>query len=51
MKKLFLLLLLIAGVAAVVMVVRQRSEDSFDDTWDSLAEIPGKIRDAGTSAA
>ena len=51
MKKLFFLLLLVAGVAAVVMAARRRSEGSFDDTWDSLAEIPGKIRDAGRSAA
>jgi hypothetical protein len=51
MKKLFFFLLLVAGVAAAVMVVRRRSEGSFEDTWDSLADIPGKIRDAGTSAA
>ena len=51
MKKLFFLLLLVAGVAAVVMVVRKRSEGSFEDTWDTFAEIPGKIRDAGRSAA
>lgn len=51
MKKLLFLLVLIAGIAAVVTVVRKRSEGSFEDTWDGFAELPDRIRDLGKSAA
>ncbi len=51
MKKLLMLVLLVAGVAALVMVVRKRSEDSFEDAWDTFAELPSRIRGAGRSAA
>lgn len=51
MKKLFLLLLVIGGIAAVAMILRKRSEGSFEDSWDTFAELPGKVRDLGKSAA
>ncbi len=51
MKKLLFLLVLIAGIAAVVTVVRKRSEGSFEDTWDTFTELPDRIRDLGKSAA
>ena len=51
MKKLLFLLVLIAGIAAVVMVVRKRSDGSFEDSWDTFAELPNRLRDVGKSAA
>jgi hypothetical protein len=51
MKKLFFLLLLIGGIAAVVVFLQRRSEGTFEDTWDTFSELPGKVRDAGKSAA
>jgi len=51
MKKLLVLLLVLGGVAAVIMVLRKRSEGSFEDTWDTFAELPDQARDIGTSAA
>jgi hypothetical protein len=51
MKKLLFLLVLIAGIAAVVTIVRKRSEGSFEETWDTFAELPNRVRDLGKSAA
>jgi hypothetical protein len=51
MKKLLLALLVIGGIAAIVMVLRKRSEGSFEDTWDTFAELPNEARDVGSSAA
>lgn len=51
MKKLLVLLLVLGGVAAVILVLRKRSEGSFEDTWDTFAELPDQARDIGTSAA
>lgn len=51
MKKLLLALLVIGGIAAVVMVWRKRSGGSFEDSWDTFAEMPGEVSDAGKSAA
>jgi hypothetical protein len=51
MKKLLLVLVVIGGIAAVVMVLRKRSEGSFEDSWDTFAELPNRVRDFGTSAA
>jgi hypothetical protein len=51
MKKLLFLLVLIAGIAAVVTILRKRSEGSFEETWDTFAELPNRVRDFGKSAA
>ena len=51
MKKLLFLLLVIGAVAAVVTVLRKRSEGSFEDSWDTFAELPNRVRDFGRSAA
>jgi UTP-glucose-1-phosphate uridylyltransferase len=51
MKKLLFLLVLIAGIAAVVTIVRKRSEGSFEDSWDTSAQLPNRLRDMGKSAA
>lgn len=51
MKKLLLVLLVIGGIAAVVTIVRKRSEGSFEDAWDTFAEAPDTVSDLGTSAA
>jgi hypothetical protein len=52
MKKLLFLLVLIAGIAAVVTIVRSRSEGSLDETWDTFADrLPSRVRDFGKSAA
>jgi hypothetical protein len=51
MKKLLLALVVIGGIAAVVMVLRKRSEGSFEDSWDTFSELPGQARDFGKSAA
>ena len=51
MKKLLFLLVIIGAVAAVVMMLRKRSEGSFEDTWDTFAELPNRVRDFGRSAA
>jgi hypothetical protein len=51
MKKLLFLLLVIGAVAAVVTVLRKRSEGSFEDSWDTFAELPNRVRDLGKSAA
>ena len=51
MKKLLLALLVIGGIAAIVVVLRKRSEGSFEDSWDTFAELPNRVRDLGKSAA
>jgi len=51
MKKLLFALLVVGGIAAIVVVLRKRSEGSFEDTWDTFAELPNEARDIGTSAA
>lgn len=51
MKKLLFLLVVIAGIAAVVTVLRKRSEGGYEDSWDTFAEIPSRLRDLGKSAA
>ena len=51
MKKLLLVLVVIGGIAAVVMVLRKRSEGSFEDSWDTFAELSDQARDSGKSAA
>jgi len=46
MKKFLLFLLLVGGiVAAVAIVMRRRSEDTFEDTWESFADYGTKIKD------
>lgn len=51
MKKLLFLLLVIGAIAAIVTVMRKRSEGSFEDAWDTFAELPGRLRESGRSAA
>ena len=52
MKKLLFLMVLIAGIAAVVAIVRSRSEGSFDESWDTFADrLPSRVRDFRKSAA
>jgi hypothetical protein len=51
MKKLLFLLLIAGGIAALVMYMQKRSGGTFEDEWDSLSELPGKIDDIGSSAA
>jgi hypothetical protein len=46
MKKFLLFLLLVGGiVAAVAIVMRRRSEDTFEDTWESFASYGTKAMD------
>lgn len=46
MKKFLLFLLIVGGiVAAVAIVMRRRSEDTFEDTWESFADYGTKMKD------
>jgi hypothetical protein len=49
MKKLLMFLIVFGSIAAVVAVVmRRRSEGSFDDTWGTFTDMGSKVRDAAS---
>jgi hypothetical protein len=45
MKKLFFALVIIGGIAALVSYLMRRSEGSYDDTWETFADMGSKVRD------
>jgi hypothetical protein len=45
MKKLFFALLIIGGVIAAVNYWMRRSEGSYEDTWETFADMGSKVRD------
>jgi len=45
MKKLFFALLIIGGIVAAVSYVMKRSEGSYEDTWETFADVGNKVRD------